>query len=67
MTKNPHQYQSKSPCLPLPQELITDLVNRYMERIKDNLFDRNPYYKSIWEERKEVLGKINELKLKSTK
>lgn len=43
--------------------MIEEVIKRLMDRVKNNDFPKNPYYKSGWEERKEVLSKANELKL----
>jgi len=60
MTKNPHQYQSKSPCLPLPQELI----QRYEKRKKECFKNPNPYYRKgeFPTEYQDLKTKIKELK-----
>lgn len=47
--------------------MIQELIKRYEQRIHNNQFEQNPYYPNPYAERKEVIEKLNELKLKLTK
>jgi len=44
--------------------MIEELISRYQRRLSHNDFPPNPYYHSAWEERKEIIEKIKELKQK---
>lgn len=51
----------------IEQQQLTEMIKRYEFRVHNNTFVRNSYYKSPYEERKELITKTQELKQKLTK